>query len=75
MVADIITEKKTGKVRLRVETNPNLQPRLPIAESKFSKSLVEMAAIATMRCDCGRFEVAIYDSVDRILGYSEHTCG
>lgn len=30
-------EKKTGKVRLRAETTPNLQPGLPIAEFEFPK--------------------------------------
>lgn len=37
MVADMNTEQKTGKVRLRVETAPNLQPGLSIAEFEFPK--------------------------------------
>jgi hypothetical protein len=56
MDSDMITEKKTGKVRLRVETTPNPQPRVPIAEFEISKVFAEMpatpeASVMTLACN------------------------
>lgn len=56
MDSDMITEKKTGKVRLRVEVPPNPQPRLPIAEFEISKVFAEMPAttdssVIVLECD------------------------
>ena len=56
MDSDMITEKKTGKVRSRVEATPNPQPRLPIAEFEISKVFAEIPAttdssIMMVECD------------------------
>ena len=68
MDSDMITEKKTGKVRLRVEATPNPQPRLPIAEFEFPRfllkcrlqlTLVSLYLNAMMRRDCKSFDMPI----------------